>query len=467
VKDNVINRRTVLQFAGAGVGMAALAACGARATTAPPAAATAAPAEATQPPAAAAEKVTITAVDIGDGAALLSAFGPFMAANPNITVEVIGVSWDGFDEKVDLLLAGGDPPAIWKPAAKRGYRYYASKDMWPDITPLVERDSYDTADFYTVLLDFVKWDGKLRGFPSAHYLCNMYYNKTLFDGAGVDLPPSSWDDADWTWEKFLAAVQGIAKKSDDPLQAIWGCGGPYDVRHSAWIFGGDYFTDEGYASGMPDRTVVNSPDVIDGWQYMQDMIYKQMAQPTPAESQVIDAAGVDLFLSGKVGILMTANWVFPTYGEIEEFEWGIAPVPNSPTGRKTLIYPDQWMMFKDQKHPDAAWEALKYVAGPDAARIFFLTGDKAGGIPTRKSMAADWTAMAVKTTKLAPETIDAVINKGIDVAGKVTASHAIVRFAEIYDVAIKPQLDNLFLNNISAKEAAATMEPKIMEILKA
>ena len=60
-----------------------------------------------------------------------------------------------------------------------------------------------------------------------------------------------------------------------------------------------------------------------------------------------------------------------------------------------------------------------------------------------------------------------MINKGIDVAGKVTASHAIVRFAEIYDVAIAPQLDNLFLNKITAKEAAATMEPKITEILSA
>ena len=86
--------------------------------------------------------------------------------------------------------------------------------------------------------------------------------------------------------------------------------------------------------------------------------------------------------------MMNANWVFGTYGEIEEFEWGMAPVPSSPTGRKTLIYPDQWMMFKDQKYPDAAWEALKYIAGADGAKAYYLHADTAGGIPTRKSLAA-------------------------------------------------------------------------------
>jgi hypothetical protein len=49
----------------------------------------------------------------------------------------------------------------------------------------------------------------------------------------------------------------------------------------------------------------------------------------------------------------------------------------------------------------------------------------------------------------------------------VTASHAIIKFAECYDVAIKPQLDNLFLNKQSAKEAVTLMEPKINEILSA
>ncbi len=460
-----LTRRKMLQLTGSAALAGALGAC-AGATPAPAGGATTAPGAA-QPPAAAAEKASIIAVDTGDGAALTATFVPFMEKNPDIVVEVIGVAWDGFDEKVDLLIAGGDAPAIWRPGAKRGYRYYADKGMFPDLEPLIERDSYDIEDFYEVLLDFVTWEGKIRGFPAAHYLSTLYYNKTLFDQAGVPLPPTTWDDTDWTWQAYLEAVGTINQKSENPLETVWGSGAPFDLRHSPWIFGGDYFDDQGYVTGKPDRTIVNSAVVIDGWTYMQDMIYTHGYQPTPAEGEIITAAGIDLFLSGKVGMMMNANWSFGTYAEIEEFEWGIAPVPYSPTGRKTLLFPDQWMMFAEQKHPDAAWEALKYAASAEGASVYYMgvNVDKLGGIPSRKSLAATWTSIAEDQAGLTAAMVDGVINQGIDVAGKVTASHAIIKFAEVYDVAVTPQLDNLFLNKITAQEAAATMEPKINEIL--
>jgi len=470
-----ISRRELLRFVGIGMGAAVLAGCAGAPTAAP--AATEAPKveeKPTEAPAATAappktgEKARLVAVDTGDGEALRRTFKPFLEQHPDIEIEVIGVAWEGFDEKVDLLIAGGDAPAIWRPGAKRGYRYYADKGLFPDIGPWIERDNLDVSDFYETVYDFVKWEGKQRGFPAAHYLSSMYYNKTLFESAGVPLPPSSWDDESWTWDAFLEAVNAITQRSDDPLKTVWGCGRCYcDRRHLAWVFGGDYFPKEGYVTGKPTTTTVNTPEVIDGFQFAQDLIYKHQVQPTPAEGQIISAAGIDLFLSGKVGILHNANWAFNTYGEIEEFEWSIAPIPGGRYARKELLYPDQWMMFKDQKYPDAAWEALKYVASPDGLRIYYLGTDKLGGIPSRKSLAAEWTDAAVKATKLDASVLDSVINKGIEVAGQVTASHAIIKFAEIHDVAIAPNLDNLFLNKISGKEAAALMEPKILEILRA
>lgn len=412
-------------------------------------------------------KAHIIAVDTGDGKALQATFEPFLKEHPEIELEVIGVAWEGFDEKVDLLIAGGDALAIWRPGAKRGYRYYADKGLFPDIQPLIDRDNYDTSDFIPLVYDFAKWEGKQRGFPSGHFLSTMYYNKTLWEDAGVPLPPTSWTDESWTWDAFREAVIKITKRDADPMKTVYGCGSPHDGRHSAWIFGGDYFTDEAYVTGKPDRTIVNSPEVIDGWQFMQDLIYKDQVEPTPAEGEILNSAGIDLFLSSKVGIIYTANWMFPTYGEIEDFEWSIAPLPGGRKARKTCLYPDQWLMFKDVKFLDAAWEALKFLASVEGLRGYYMATDKAGGIPSRKSMAADWVALATNTAKLDAAAVDDVITKGIEVGGKVTASHAILKFAEIYDVAIAPQLDNLWLNKITAKEAVALMEPKINEILQA
>ena len=470
------SRRSLLKMAG-GVSVAGLlAACGATpapAATQAPAAATQAPAAAvTEAPAAAtaapAGKAHIVAIDTGDGKDMQGAFKPFMDANPDITVEVVGVAWDGYDEKVDLMIAGGDPPAIWRPAAKRGYRYYADKGMFPDIGPYIERDKVDVEDFYPTLFDFVKWEGKVRGFPAGHYLSFMFYNKTLLDKAGVATPTTDWSDKSWTWDVLHQIVKTVAKPDNDPTKAVWGSGGLYDIRHAAWIFGGDYFAKEDYVTGKPTKTIVNDPLVIDGLQFMQDLIYKDQAEPTPAQGQTISAAGIDMFLSGKVGVLFSANWSFGTYGKITDFEWGIAPVPGGKGTVKTLLWPDQLMMFDKQKYPEAAWKALKYITSKEGLAAYYLkSSQRGGGIPSRMSLASDWATAANEVSKLKVEMIDNVVNKGINAAGYVTASHAIIKFAECYDVAIKPQLDNLFLNKQSAKEAVTLMEPKINEILSA
>jgi len=414
-------------------------------------------------------KAHVIAVTTGDGKDLTEALKPFTDSHPNIEVEVIGVAWDGYDEKVDLLIASGDPPALWWGAAKRGFRYYADKGMFPDIGPLIERDNYPVDDFYKAAYDFLKWEGKQIGFPSTQKLSVIFYNKTLFDKAGVPVPPATWDDASWTWDAFLAAAQKLTVADKDPLKATWGTGGAFDTRHFAWIFGGDYFDEQGYATGKPDKTIVNSPEVIDGLQFMHDLIYKYHVQPTPAEGQIINSAGVDLFLSGKVGMLFNATWAFPTYGEIKDFEWGIAPVPGGKKVRKTLLWANAWNMFKDQKFPDAAWEVLKYMSSTDGMRswMFKVPGNRGSAVPARSGLSDEWVTVAEQVTKLSANMLKDVIVTGIDKYGKITSSLAIVKFAEINDVAITPNLDNVFLDKTTPKEAVAAMEAKINEILAA
>jgi len=457
-----LSRRQVLW---AGILMAAtplLAACGQAAPATPTA-------EAVKPAAKAApegKKVRLIAVDTGDGTFLRNALKPFLERNPNIEVEIVAVAWAQYDEKVDLLVAGGEAPALWWPGAKRGYRYYAIRDMFPDLTPYIQRDKYDTSDFFEPTWKYVHWQGKPVAFPSQHHLAPyIFFNKTLFDQAGVQYPPTTWEDTSWTWDRFLELAKALTKPNPDPTKAVWGTSGAWtDLRHAAWVWGGDYFDEKDYEGGLPKKANVNRPEVIDGLQFMADLIHKYKVQPSPADLQVITAGGVNPFMVGRVAMAPGATWNLLQFATIKDFQWDVAPLPiapKSPIQRKLLLYPDQWTFFKATPYPDQAWELLKYMVSPEGMTLYSIEGRNT--LPSRKSVGERWVSKVLESTKLPRERIEMVLN-GIKYS-QVTASHAIPKFAEAHDVAIKPPLDELWLGKITAKEAVARMEPKINEIL--
>ncbi|MER3484841.1 MAG: hypothetical protein C4345_01525, partial [Chloroflexota bacterium] len=172
------------------------------------------------------KKVRLIAVDTGDGTFLRNALKPFLEKNPSIEVEIVAVAWAQYDEKVDLLVAGGEAPALWWPGAKRGYRYYAIRDMFPDLTPYIQRDKYDTNDFFEPTWKYVHWQGKPVAFPSQHHLAPyIFFNKTLFDQAGVQYPPTTWEDTSWTWDRFLELAKALSLRArvivlDEPTNGL-------------------------------------------------------------------------------------------------------------------------------------------------------------------------------------------------------------------------------------------------------
>lgn len=192
----------------------ALTACGAPATQAPPAAATEVPAQptaveaATQPPAtevpaqptaaeATGEKVTITWYHIqvaDDQKALWQQMADdYMAAHPNVNVEITVLENEAFKTKLTTMMQSGNPPDIFQSWGGGTMNEYAKAGLLKDITADLEKDGWKDT-FYPGALDVFSFEGKYYGVPRDMGAVGFWYNKDLFAKAGIENPPATWSE---------------------------------------------------------------------------------------------------------------------------------------------------------------------------------------------------------------------------------------------------------------------------------
>jgi multiple sugar transport system substrate-binding protein len=392
------------------------------------------------------------------------AFAAFEARYPNLKVDALVTDPGEYDTKTDLLLASGTPPALWWPAAGKGYRFYAARGQFEELDAFVARDRLDLSDFYPALLAFCKWKGKLTCLPITVWPHVLLYNKTLLEKERLAPPPADWKDKAWTWARYLDTAQKATKREGGQglqfgASNAWG-----SDRFYAQAYGGDWFEPEAYDSGYPKKFAPQKEAVIDGVQFLADLRFRYKVWPTPDEITELRAGNAipTLFQTSKVAMEFNTPGVFSRYADIKDFAWGVGVVPAPPTlPRNNWFYADQWATFKGQTSRDAAWLLIKHMVSPAALRIWPL---QQGAIPARRSLAPEWVSFYRDKAGL-PE---AELRTPIDAvdAAKITPSHAVVEFAEIYTNAIKPEQDKVFTNEQPMKVAFEKMAPLAVEIMQ-
>jgi len=191
-----------------------LAACSSSATPSPTAAPTATPAEsmpAESPSQAAGEPVTIDWYHIQNndpGKSLWQSLADaYMAAHPNVDVNITVLENEAFKTKLTTLLQQGDVPDLFQTWGGGGLRQQADaglvKDISADIAPWASEINQGALGMYEV-------DGKNYGVPFDLGLVGFWYNTKSFEDAGITTLPTTWDE-------FLATVQTLKDKGITPI----------------------------------------------------------------------------------------------------------------------------------------------------------------------------------------------------------------------------------------------------------
>jgi multiple sugar transport system substrate-binding protein len=381
----------------------------------------------------------------------------FEEKHPEIQVKVLEVPWGDYEPKLSSMFAAGDPPDIFSSVGAGGFKDYVLRDMALDLTPFIKRDKFDLKDFYPQSIKGMVYEGKQMGLPLGGGPSLMYYNIDLFDEAGLPPIPPNWDDQTWTWDKMIEYAQKLTKKDASGRIIQFGVNmNLWPVDSYSWLWGGSWFPAEAYKTGLPTKSYVDSPPVVKSLQYAADLIHKYHVSPTRQEAQMFQQF-IDPFVSGKIGMGATGAWFFQNFSVIKNFKWSVGALPKGTT-RKDVLFSDPWIIAKTSKHPDAAWEFIKWTLSKEGQDVM-MKGYVAFSLRPSLFYTVEQKAPNVPEDKLR----EAV--SGAFKYSQESSNHIIANWAGIERL-VNAELDPMWLGKATAKEVVKSLKPKLDKLLE-
>ena len=384
----------------------------------------------------------------------------FEATHPNIKVNLVVVPWADFDTKMQTMIAAGTPPDIWSQWGPSGFQDYVKRGLVADLTPYIQKDNFDLTDFVPSVLDIYKVNGKVMGLPILTTGSFIFYNKDLFDAAGVAYPTTNWDDTSWTWDAFLEKCKAMTKNIDQPANAVFGCDLAFWPNDQyAWLWGQDLYPKEAYQTGFADKAFLGSPAAIAAFQAKQDIVWKLHYAPDPAQEDAM--GGSNIFQSGKIAMFLGTGvgwWQFAGMKLHEKFKWGAAALPYGAPGRKDVVFTDPWMMSSKTANPNEVWQFLSYLASPSAQEGWMTL---TGAPPARMSLAEKWYTQYPSMT---PDEVKTV-HLGALKHGQESPNHFLVRFDQLNQV-VTSALDPVYNNTAKAADVLPDANNRLEAALK-
>lgn len=296
----------------------------------------------------------------------------FMRLHPNIKVELINEPSRRAMDKLQAMIAARNAPDVM---SIHGAYFipFADKGALLDLHPYVSRADFDLADFYPQLVELCRWHGKLYSLPRYTSVYVLFYNRDLFDAAGLKYPDDSW-----TWDTYLQATRKLTRPGADAGSQQFGCLIQFwGARLYPWLWanGGDLL------SADRKHCTINSPECRQALQFLVDLRYKY--QVTPATSAANPDQDLAMFTAGKIGMMMTGAWDIQMMHSAPGLHWDVAPLPKKKS-RASLLGMENYAVSSTTRHPEEAWQLFSFLLSKQAQTVM---AEKLEKQPSRQSVA--------------------------------------------------------------------------------
>ena len=298
----------------------------------------------------------------------------FHKANPDITVKVEVADWDSYWNKLRVQTAGGDAPDVFAMDAPI-YPDWQSRGALLNLQPFIDADPTVLDGLYKAPLTPYKLADGYSGLPRDFQTIMMYYNKAMFDAAGIAYPDDSW-----TIDDFRAAAAKLTKDTDgDGKTDQWGVSteiwdmepfwGPMVYNHGGDIISADH-----------SKTLMTEGPARDAFAFINAMIHDD---GSIMSAEALQSYGNDGFAAGVAAMTFSGHWVIPQYNALD-FDWAVATFPSGPAGRATLVNSAGIVIGAQTAHPDEAWKFVRYVVSAEGQSVLASLGF---AIPVAESVA--------------------------------------------------------------------------------
>jgi multiple sugar transport system substrate-binding protein len=288
----------------------------------------------------------------------------YQEANPNVTIELIDIASAEYQDVVNVMLSGGDDVDIITVKDIPGYSAMLTRGQIIPLNDYIEAADIDLS-LYSGATEELTYEDALYALPFRSDIWILYYNKALFDAAGLAYPTN-----DMTWEEFDALARQLA--SGEGADRVYG------AHFHTW------------------RSTVQLPTVQDGENIVIAEDYSFMA---PIYNMVtslqndriimdfgelkagnIHYSGV--FKNSQVAMLPMGSWFIGSLIAAEkagefDFDWGVAkyPHPEGVEAGTTAGTLTSLAINSLSENKDAAFDFIKFYSGVEGAQILAELGN--------------------------------------------------------------------------------------------
>lgn len=296
-------------------------------------------------------------------------FQDFSKKYPNITVNWSPIP-DSYDTKMRANVAAGNVADVFYVSPAMAQEYTKAGKLL-NLSPYMARDNVSPDSFYSSLMvPFDCADGSVYGIPKDWNSLGLFYNKTMFQQAGLG------DPTNWTWDDLTSAAQKLTKGK------VAGLSLPPDAsRWGAFLFanGGQMLSSDGKTAAFNNDAGVKATEFYTSFE-------KAKTGVIPKDV----GAGWDGEAFGKQQAAMTfeGGWMIPYMtSTFPNVQYGIAPMPAAPNGQRAdLLYTNAWGAYSGTKHADAAWKLIQFMTSAEHQQQVLQKGF---ALPTVKSLESD------------------------------------------------------------------------------
>lgn len=282
-------------------------------------------------------------------------------------VELVTVGRSDHLTRLSTAFASGGAPDVFL-INYRQYAPFVQRGAVEPVGPLLERDGVDLAEYYDEPLRAFNYDGELQCMPQNVSSLVVYWNRGLFQQAGVAAPA-----AGWTWDEIVAAAKALTTGE------VKGVGIDSSIVRMApfiWSSGGTIVDDD----EAPTRTTLHEPEARAALQSVVDLIG---TGATPTKDQLAAQGLPEQFMTGKLAMFLSSRVEVPALREQRGLDFDVAglPVMGEPA---SVLHSDAYCVASSSEHKDAAAKFIAYAVGQQGQTVTALGGRT---VPSLRSVA--------------------------------------------------------------------------------
>lgn len=311
------------------------------------------------------------------------------AAHPEWVISLELAPQESAGEKISTLLAAGSLPDVVRVQGLMAGQWIRN-GAFLDLTPLIEESGLKLSEYYPGPLEQFQWQAKLYALPDTAAPEVVFYNKDLFDAAGLPYPTDDWTYEDMRSAAILLTLDTAGRNAADPafdpatIQQ-WGWNGGLTYfwqRHLVRGFGGDFCAND-------DCTLMNftAPETVRAVEWWASLVSSDHAALYDPYGGSQTGVPGDPFIAGKAAMGYNGFFAVGQLNSAASFRYGIVqPLVGENGQRYTPLSVNGYAIAANSKNPQAAWALVQALT--EAQFLADTWGRPGHAVPARRAAAA-------------------------------------------------------------------------------